>query len=72
MIPDEGILVYPGDSGGQDLGRSRFFCVSANKRASFSWHKGRTPSGIRSTRLEVLVFVCLGRDVGMRVLSLSL
>jgi hypothetical protein len=30
------------------------------------------PSGVRSARLEVLVFVRLGRDVGMGMLSLSL
>jgi hypothetical protein len=46
--------------------------VSADERASFSWHKGRTPSGVRSACLEVLVFVRLGHDVGMGVLSLSL
>jgi hypothetical protein len=72
MIPDEGIMACPGDSGERDLGRSRFFCVSADEHASCSWHKGRTPSGVRSAHLEVLVFVHLGRDVGMGVLSLSL
>jgi hypothetical protein len=61
-----------GDSGERDRGRSRFFCVSADERASFSWHKGRMPSGVRSTCLEALVSVRLGRDVRMGVLSLSL
>jgi hypothetical protein len=44
--------------------------MSVDERASCSWHKGRTPSSVRSTRLKVLVFVCLGRDVGMGVFSL--
>jgi hypothetical protein len=46
--------------------------VSVYEHASCSWHKGRTPSGIRSTRLEVLVFVRIGHDVKMGVFSLSL
>jgi hypothetical protein len=46
--------------------------VSVDKPGSFSWHKGRMPSGVRSTCLEVLVFVRLGHDVRMGVLSLRL
>jgi hypothetical protein len=45
--------------------------VSDDEPASRSWHKGRTPSGIRSVCLEVLVFIRLGHDFGMGVLSLS-
>jgi hypothetical protein len=40
MILDDGIMARPGDSGERDHGRSRFFCVSADKHASCSWHKG--------------------------------
>jgi hypothetical protein len=72
MISDEGIMARPGDRGKRDLGQSRLFCVSVDERVSFSWNKGRMPSGVRSVRLEVLVFVCLGYDVRMGVLSLNL
>ena len=46
--------------------------MSVVEHASCSWRKGRMPSGVRSAHLEVLVFVRIGRDVGMGVFSLSL